>query len=134
MARPVVSGLRSPYASVHVGEVGFTIGDEAADVINVALQLKNPKFEALGTKGHVRCYLAADEDGNTLATPPTTLAIGTNGLLVVEETSNGVFTLVSEDDGTIDIDITIATAAEYWLVVMMPDGSVRISDAITFAA
>lgn len=110
----------------------FTIGDEATDVINVAVQL-NQGANAIGGKAVVMAYLSSDAAGDTPVATADTVAIGTDGSLV-SIVSKELFMVRSEDDGTFDINVTEATASTtYYLNVVMPDGSVVTSDAITFA-
>lgn len=116
-----------------VSLASFTIGAEAADVINVAIQLKDANGADLAVSAAVQAYISGAADGSTLATAPDTVAIGTDGL-AIEGISNSLMTLVSESDGDIDINIGKSGAATYYLVLIMPDGSLAISGAITFAA
>ena len=112
----------------------FTIGTEAANVINVAVQLidwdnNNPVDEQLS----VEWYLSSDANGNALASAPSVgIAIGTDGLLM-EHISNQAGTMVCEADGDIDVDIEDAGTPTMYLVLIMPDGRLAISGAITFA-
>lgn len=116
-----------------VGGATFTIGDEADDVINVAIQLKDANGRDIAERGAVFAYIASDANGDALATAPDALAIGTDGL-AIEVISNSAMMLVSEADGDIDINITKSGAATYYVVLVMPDGSLVASSVITFAA
>jgi len=121
----------------------FTIGDEAADAINVAIQLKGPSSTDLQARASVLAYLSDDAYGDSVvATEPSgAVAIGTDGLLIpiltgasAAELAKSIFQLTSESDGDIDIDITEAGAKTLYLVLVMPDGRLVVSDAIAFAA
>ena len=65
-------------------DVEFTVGAEAADVINVAIQLNDPEGKALSEVGVCDFYLADDAAGLTPSTvaPAGGIAIGTDGALV----------------------------------------------------
>jgi len=120
--------------SADVSGVSFTIGTESANVINVALQFEGP---AQGTAAATTCaavvWLSDDTAGQTLATAPDTVAIGTDGTLVTIGTD--LYFLITEADGDADIDITEAGGADtFYLNVQMPNGEVITSSAITFAA
>ncbi len=109
---------------------------------------------------HSFCYVAygdtdlANElmlDVSGLSPAPTKLAVErirltamaeTGGMYVLAtfndatETSVGAaksFELISEADGDIDINITESGAATWYLAVVLPNGSLNVSDAITFA-
>ncbi len=47
--------------------------------------------------------------------------------------ANKTAQLVSEADGDIDVTITESGAATWYLILIMPDGRLAASDAITFA-
>lgn len=113
----------------------ITVGSEAANVINVAIQLETAKAQAaLAERGAIMAYLSDDANGDSLtATAPTGgVAIGTDGLLITVVT-NKAFWLTSEADGDIDIDITDTGTPTFYLILVMPDGRLKASGVITFA-
>lgn len=114
----------------------FTIGTEAADTINVSVQLKDAQGKAVTEVVKADVYLASDAAGAILSTTATTsaLAIGTKGKLLGILTTGLVCSVISDVTGQFDLDI-IQTAAPvtYYLVVVCPDGSIIVSGAITFA-
>lgn len=124
----------SPFYSNLVGGVGFTIGAEATNAINVALQLRDVNGNDLAVRGSVFAYLSDDAAGDSIAAsaPSGGWAIGTDGLLIPVVTNKAAH-LVSESDGDIDITITESTAKSFYLIVRLPDGSLVASSAITFA-
>lgn len=112
----------------------FTVGTEAANAINVAIQLYdrdngNEVDERVG----LAWYLASNATGDAIATATTGgIAIGTDGLLL-EWTNNVSGWVVSEVDGDIDVTITDSGTPTMYLVLVAPDGKVYVSGAITFA-
>ena len=123
-----VSGFAAPSGAT------FTIGAEAGNVINVAVQLLDGNGDAMATRSAVSFYLSDDADGDTVVAAATSLAIGTDGI-ALEYISNSAGVLVSEADGDIDVNIGDASgAATYYLVLIMPRGELVVSNAITFAA
>lgn len=112
------------------GAVTFTVGAEAADVINVAVQMKAAKAQAMSF------YLADDAAGLTpsASAPAGGIAIGTDGALI-ENVANLSGMVITEATGAFDIDLTNATTAPtFYLVVVLPGGNLAVSPAITFAA
>jgi hypothetical protein len=110
----------------------ITVGAEDADAIAVTIQLEDANGDDMATSAAVYGYLSDNDDGSTLAgTAPDTVAIGTDGL-EIELVSKKAFLLVSESDGDIDLAIGENGADTWYLVLVMPDGSLVISDAITF--
>ena len=103
------------------------------DTINVAVQLVDRENgNELGERIGLMCYLADDANGDTpAATAPDTVAIGTDGALI-EWVSNLSGLLITESDGDADINITENGADTWYLILVMPDGKLVASDAITF--
>ncbi|MCK5641111.1 MAG: hypothetical protein KAJ19_09950 [Gammaproteobacteria bacterium] len=113
----------------------IVIGTEAANVINVAIQLidydnSNPVDE----RAQIGFYMSDDVAGDSIAASAASvgISIGTDGLMI-EWTANLAGVLVCEIDGDIDIDIEEASVDTWYLVLVMPDGRLVVSGAITFA-
>jgi len=123
-----VSGFASPNGAT------FTAGAEAGNEINVVIQLLDGNGDAMATRSAVQFYLSDNANGDTLVAATTSLAIGTDGL-IIEHIANSAGVLISEADGDIDVTIGDASgAATYYIVLVMPSGELVVSDAITFAA
>lgn len=122
------------YESGVVNNASFVIGAETENVINVGIQLKDVGRD-LTQRACIKAYLSDDATGDSVAgTAPTTVAIGTDGV-IMPLIAGKVFMLTSEADGDIDINITLSSGADTWyLVLVMPDGHLEISNAITFAS
>jgi hypothetical protein len=118
-----------------VTQAVLTVGAEAANVITVAVQLKNENGDEIAVPTGVLLCLFADAAGAGLnAQNYTTVAAGTDGW-AVELVADKVLLAGSEADGDIDIAITLSSgAATCYLGVLLADGSWAISDAITHAA
>ncbi len=115
----------------HITGVDFTIGSESANVINVAAQLKAQNGN-YGQRGAVTCYLSDDANGDSISAAPNAVAIGTDGVIIKAYAASESFVAVSESDGNIDIDITETAADTFYLVVVLPNGELVVSEAITF--
>lgn len=110
------------------------VAAEAANVINVAIQLKDGNGQDRTERTAVMAYLSDDANGDSVAgTAPDTVAIGTDGLMM-ELVADKVFLLVSEADGDIDINIGEDGADTWYLILILPNGDLIASGAITFAA
>ncbi len=114
----------------------FTIGAEAADAINVAIQLTDANGADLAVAATVLIFLSSNSTGLDLTAtgPSTSVAIGTDGAFLVTHVTKKIFTVQSEADGDIDITLTETGAATWYMVVVLPNGLQVVSDAITFAA
>lgn len=124
----------SSHRNLHLNAV-ITPGAEASNVINVAVQLTDrDNGNELAERAAVHFYLANDANGDTptAVAPSGGMAIGTDGAMI-EWTNNHSGLLISESDGDIDINITEAGIATWYLILVMPDGKLAPSGAITFA-
>ena len=113
----------------------FTIGAEAANVINVGIQLTDANDDDVAVRSTLYAYLSDDANGDSIVAtaPDGGVAIGTDGL-ADPVTANKSFMLTSESDGDIDINITEAGTKTAYLVLVLPNGKRVVSDAITHAA
>jgi hypothetical protein len=113
-------------------KASITVGAEAGNVINVAVQLQDMNGNALANRASVLAYLSDDANGDSVAgTAPDTVAIGTDGL-AIPLVAGKCFLLTSEADGDIDINVTEDGADTWYLVLVLPHGPLVVSDAITF--
>lgn len=114
-----------------VGEVSFVVG--ASDTGTVAIQLGDHNGDDLAVRGSVFAYLSDDANGDSVAAtaPSGGVAIGTDGVLI-PVVADKAFFLCSEADGDIDIVLTEAAADTWYLVVVLPNGTHRVSGAIAF--
>jgi hypothetical protein len=124
----------TPTGALLIDGCTFTIGTEDTNVINVGMQLRAGKAD-LARLGHVRAYLsdAATGIGISGTAPATSVAIGTDGAIIVTETAKLAWWLQSEVEGDIDLDITDTTGAT-WYMVVVANGIQYVSDAITFTS
>lgn len=113
----------------------FTIGTEGTDTINVAVVLKDARNKAVTGPLHCEFYLSANADGSTLTPTATTsaLAIGTNGVLELITITGKAGKVITTATGTFDINLIQTATPTYYLVIKLPDGSIFVSSAITFA-
>lgn len=124
--------------SVNAGAIGaeFTIGAEATDTINVAVQLNDAAGDAITAPAVVTVFLSAASTGIGIeASAPDDVTIGTDGSIIAELVTDTCWIIQSAADGAIDLDIDLADPATdtFYLVVVLAGGSIAVSDAITFA-
>ncbi|OGV36138.1 MAG: hypothetical protein A2020_12095 [Lentisphaerae bacterium GWF2_45_14] len=113
----------------------IAIGEEAVGVINAAVALKNNDDTAIAAKSGIKFYFSSDSAGATPAASGTVLAVGTNGVLLKDGgDSLTAGTLISNATGLVDLNITGVAESTVYLHLIMPDGKVVSSGAITFAA
>jgi hypothetical protein len=113
----------------------IVVGAESDPNINVTIQFTDAAGADMATPVCVPWYLADDAAGLDPASVAHSggAAIGTDGALI-ESVANLSGLLISEADGDADITFNEAGALTKYLVLVMPNGSLVISDAITHAA
>lgn len=113
--------------------VTFTVGTENTNAINVAMQFKDGNGADLTERKMVNWWLASNAAGDTIASAPSGgIAIGTDGTLI-ETVNNIAGILITEADGDADVTLTDNTTGTWYLVIGLPNGSLAVSGAITFA-
>jgi len=109
-------------------DADITVGTAAATCA-VAIQLKDFAGNNLKVKGVFYIYTSSDATGDAPAAI-TTIAKGTDGdVLILLATY--YWMAISEDDGSIDVTVDGATTTTCYLNVVLPNGKVVHSDAIT---
>jgi len=135
MGKGNLAAKDNPFKAVNtVNNVSFVIGSESSNSINVAIQLKDARNQDIAVRASVFAYLSDDANGDSVAgtAPDGNVAVGTDGVLV-PVVADKAFQLISEADGDIDLDIGESGVDTWYLVVVLPDGALVVSNAITFA-
>lgn len=115
-------------------DIEFTIAAEDSNVINVALQIQRSGVDM--AESHVLHAWLSDSlaPPDMTATPPNgNIAIGTDGVIMTEFITDLYFLLYFDSDGQADIDIGDSGTPTFYLNVLLPDGTITPSGAITFA-
>lgn len=115
----------------------ITVGAHTAGAFPVTVQLTGPTGKDLTSARVVQWYLAKDETGDTLCVDgidTSEIAILTDGTIISESTTDVAGWVKSEADGDIGFTITVANGKTAYLVLVMPDGELVISDAMTYNA
>jgi hypothetical protein len=121
-------------AGLPVG-ASFTIGEEDSGAITVNVQIEDASGAAQAAATALWCYLSDEADGVgvTATAPSGGVATGTDGTILAEVTADSLWLVETEADGDLDLVLTEAGAATWYLVLIMPDGRKVVSGAITFA-
>lgn len=115
-------------------DAAISVGAQAGNDITVTIQaVDRENGNEVGERVAIPWYLSSNANGDALASATSGgAAIGTDGLLI-EWTDNLAGLLVTEVDGDADIVLTEAGAGTWYLILVMPDGKLIPSAAITFA-
>lgn len=119
----------------------ITVGSEAADAIAVTVQLIGPNGKGLTHRASVRAYLSDDAHGDSVvATEPSgAITAGVSGLIVpiltgaaAAELAKTHLSLTSGANGKVDISLTNVGAKTVYLILVLPNGGLVASGAITW--
>lgn len=128
----------NPFYATKVGRIAFTVGAEAvfaANTIDVAVQCYNQDgLRAIGESVCLSWYLSSDATGRIpLGTAPTGgTVVGAAGGLI-EDLAELSGKLITNSAGICNVRITDSGTITCYLCVVLPDGSIAISGAVTFA-
>lgn len=112
--------------------VSYTISAQSGETRPVAIQLKDYAGNNLTVPTSVICYLTNDKVGIVpTALVDADLLIGTHGKLV-ELYEKLVYQLVSTATGHIDVTVTENGVDTYYLVIVLPNGKLAVTDALKF--
>jgi len=111
-----------------------TVGAEATNVIDVAVQLKDAEGKNLSEVAVLDFYLADDAAGATPSTvaPTGGVAAGAAGA-IIESVADLSGKLVTDANGVVNVALTDVGTPTFYLVLVLPTGGLAISGAITFA-
>lgn len=114
--------------------VEITVAVQAANVINVALQVQDAEGNDLAEQKSFFAWLS-DTAGAALtaATPSVGTSIGTDGVIIVEHTAEILLELLTDAVGVLDLDIEEAGVDTWYLNIRLANGAIVSSAAITFA-
>lgn len=135
MGRAKLARKSLPFQVQVVGDATFTVGAESSNVVNFACQLKDENGKALTQRVNVRAYFADAPTGAAIqaTAASSTVAIGTNGAIVAELVTKKAWLITTNATGQFDINATEAGAKTAYLVVVLPDGTLKVSGVGTWA-
>lgn len=123
----------TPTAGLLVSQATYAIEAEGNNLITVTVQLKDVDADDLTVPASVPFYLTSDAAGlDPQAAPDAGIAVLTDGALI-EWTANASGLAISEADGDLDIVFGDSGSGTWYLVLVMSNGSLSISGAITFS-
>ncbi len=114
-------------------DADITVGTLSSDTYPVTIQLKDFEGNNLKVPAGVMAYYADSATGLDPTDVTTELAITSGGAgAVLIFLAKYLFLLVSEADGTIALDSEDSGTDDQYLVLVMPDGRLVVSDVLTY--
>lgn len=115
-------------------DASITVGDEAANVRAITIQLKDSAGGDIAYPEIVTVYVFSDATMQALATGGSTgIAIGTDGTILETRVAKTIFEVVSEADGDIDLTWTDTGTESVVLGVKLPSGRMVLTEAFANA-
>jgi len=110
----------------------ITVGAEDTNVREITIQLTDAQGNDITTRQavHIGVFLDANPDAFVTTGGSTGIAIGTDGALLAI-IAKKLFLAVSEADGDIDLTWTDTGTEAAYLGVILPDGRIIMSSALT---
>lgn len=117
-----------------VASASIVVGAENANVRAITIQLKDAQGNDLAHRAMVRIAVLADANGDAFVVTggSTGIAIGADGALL-PIVAKKLFQAISEADGDIDLTWTDTGTEVAYLAVILPNGRMIISAALTNA-
>lgn len=115
-----------------VADASIVVGAENTNVRAITIQLKDGQGNDLAHRAAVQIAVLADAQGNAFVGTggSTGIAIGTDGALLAI-VAKKLFLAISESDGDIDLTWTDTGTEAAYLAVILPNGKMIISAALT---
>lgn len=127
---------RNPYDLSVLATCTWTVGAEAGNAIVVTGQLKKSNSAVLGQRVALRTWLSDVNTGAGVCAvaPSGAVAIsGGFGAILVSPTAKLINDLVTDATGKFALTITEAGVKTLYVCALLPDGSISVSGAVTFA-
>jgi hypothetical protein len=106
----------------HTIDARITAGDEAANVRRITIQIVNRRREAMAGRFPVDVLIATTQSGTPSNSQTTAVVAGTLGDTYI---NNAWLKLLTDADGKIQLDVTIAGAATRWVTAAIPGWSIE---------
>ncbi len=114
-------------------DADITVGTLTSDTYPVTIQLKDFAGNNLTVPAGIMAYYSSVATGLDPTNVTTDLSITSGGAgAVLVFLSNYLYLLVSEVDGTIAVDSEDSGTDDQYLVLVMPDGKLIVSDVLTY--
>lgn len=111
----------------------ISVGTLSSDTYPVTIQLKDFEGNNLKVPAGIMAYYADSATGLNPTNVTTDLVITSGGAgAVLVFLQYYLFLLVSEADGTIAVDSEDSGTDDQYLVLVMPDGKLVVSDVLTY--
>ena len=117
-------------------DADINVGTLNTDVYPLTIQLKDYAGNNLKVPAAIHAYVASDADGLDISDCSTNLhttgGAGSGDGAVIILLTMVHYVLISEADGSIEVDFEEDGTTDRYLVLVMPDGRLVVSDVLTY--
>ena len=113
-------------------QLDITIGTESGNTIDVDIQVQDLSGNNLSVVYGFTMWLSDSTSGALTATAPDTDFSLNDGFELVSYVTDKMKEVITDDSGVISLSIEHTAAKTWYLCLKMPNGTIRVSDAITF--
>jgi len=119
-----------------IGGATWVVGTEASNDVTATLQLEDADGNDLSGMHVVWVYCSDDSGGDGIcgSAPDGGIATGTDGATLDEPEDNKLMMVLSESDGDVDFTLTESGADTFYLVAVLSNGEIVVSDGFTTTA
>jgi len=131
--RDVNRGLYIPfYIETPVGDADIEVGAEAADVIEVTIQVVDPGGDPIEDVMSLMVTACSDAAGTTPVATTGGIA-ATTGAVIAELVADTSFQFTTDELGKAVLEVTDTNVADIFLGFTLPGGKYIVSDPLEFA-
>lgn len=118
-AQQVIRSIRQ-----HAWDARITAAAEAANARRITIQLVNRRREAISARVPITVLIATSQSGTPSNSQTTSVAAGT---LLDTYITNAALLALTDADGKIQLDVTVAGAATRWVTAVVPGWAAETS-------
>lgn len=111
-----------------IDNIALAVGTESANVVTVTLTV-DQQSKIPNRINPLVGYIATAADGLILEVPSGGVAAGASGTVTALTTDGSIFTVVPDDGGVAEIDVTEATVDTLYLILVNPDTGAKVASA-----
>lgn len=115
-------------------QLDITINAEAGDSIQIDIQVQDSSGNNISAIYGIDAWLSDNaSDGSISATAPDGGFYASSAYQIFEYVADLMKKFVTDDTGALSVFVDESSVATWYLVIQMPDGTLTVSNAITFA-
>lgn len=116
-----------------VASITWVVDAEGGEAIAVHAQFLDAAGVAMATRSAIHWYISDDAAGDSVSSAPQGGTAGGTDGVTIETLAEIAGIGISEADGDWDITVTDNTTVDYFIVAILPNGSLSVSGELAFS-